>query len=203
MLRKVSWGVMTLLAALVAAYAVGNALVPTVRGGFVEELFAAKALRSFGHMAAGGVALAVGALQFSTRLRVRRPVVHRSLGKTYVAMVVVGGVSAFLLAPSSTGGVTAHFGFGILAVLWVTSALVAVARVRAGDYDGHRAWMIRSYSRCLAAVTLRIYLPISAVAGIPFEEAYPAISWLCWVPNLVVAEWLLVRSSIVPVDATA
>ena len=203
MLRKAGWGVMTLLAVLVAAYAVANAVVPGVRGGFVQDLFAAKALRSFGHMAAGGVALAVGALQFSTRLRVRRPVVHRRLGMTYVAMVVVGGVSALLLAPSSTGGVTAHFGFGILAVLWVTSAVVALVRVRAGDYAGHREWMIRSYALCLAAVTLRVYLPVSAISGIPFPEAYPAISWLCWVPNLVVAEWFLVRSSIAPVDAAA
>jgi hypothetical protein len=29
------------------------------------------------------------------------------------------------------------------------------------------------------------------VMGVPFERAYPAIAWLCWIPNLVVAEkWL-------------
>lgn len=51
--------------------------------------------------------------------------------------------------------------------------------------------MIRSYTLCLAAVTLRVYLPIAEAAGIPFESAYPAITWLCWVPNLVAAEWLV------------
>lgn len=48
--------------------------------------------------------------------------------------------------------------------------------------------MVRNVSLTLAAVSLRIYLPLSMLAGIPFELAYPAIAWLCWVPNLWVAE---------------
>ena len=53
--------------------------------------------------------------------------------------------------------------------------------------------MIRSCSLTLAAVTLRIYLPLSQLAGIPFAEAYQAVAWACWVPNLVVAEWRVLR----------
>jgi hypothetical protein len=52
--------------------------------------------------------------------------------------------------------------------------------------------MIRNFSLTFAAVTLRIYVPLSIALGIPFEQAYPAIAWLCWVPNLAVAEWALV-----------
>src|SRR5260370_20371385 len=58
--------------------------------------------------------------------------------------------------------------------------------------------MIRSYALTLAAVTLRIYLPASQIAGIPFPDAYQTISWLCWVPNLVVAEWWILRSRLAP-----
>jgi hypothetical protein len=57
----------------------------------------------------------------------------------------------------------------------------------------HRAWMLRSYALTFAAVTLRIWLPLSQIAGIPFQEAYAAIAWLCWVPNLVVVEWFILR----------
>jgi len=46
-----------------------------------------------------------------------------------------------------------------------------------------------------AAVTLRIYLPLSLAFGVQFATAYPAISWLCWVPNLFVAERFFVRRS--------
>jgi hypothetical protein len=60
-----------------------------------------------------------------------------------------------------------------------------------GNLDLHRRWMIRSYALTLAAVTLRIYLPASMLLGIPFPVAYPAIAWLCWVPNLLVAQWMI------------
>ncbi len=53
--------------------------------------------------------------------------------------------------------------------------------------------MIRSYALTFAAVTLRIYLPLSQIAGMPFDPAYQTISWLCWVPNLIVAEWIILR----------
>ncbi len=44
-----------------------------------------------------------------------------------------------------------------------------------------------------AAITLRIYLPLSIAARVPFSAAYPAIAWLCWIPNLFFAEWLVRR----------
>ena len=46
-----------------------------------------------------------------------------------------------------------------------------------------------------AAVTLRLYLPLAAVAGFSFAEAYPLVAWLCWLPNLVIAERALRRSA--------
>lgn len=30
-------------------------------------------------------------------------------------------------------------------------------------------------------------------SGLPFETAYPIVAWLCWVPNLVLAEALFVK----------
>jgi Predicted membrane protein (DUF2306) len=54
--------------------------------------------------------------------------------------------------------------------------------------------MYRSYALTLAAVALRIYMPLSFALGIGFEDAYQVVSWLCWVPNLVFVEaWLLPR----------
>jgi hypothetical protein len=64
--------------------------------------------------------------------------------------------------------------------------------------------MIRSYSLAFAAVTLRIYLPIAvAVMRIPFDQAYPAIAWLCWVPNLIVTEWWVLRRVPISVQSPA
>ena len=74
-----------------------------------------------------------------------------------------------------------------------TFTVTAVVRIRQGDRAAHRRWMIRSFALTLAAVTLRLYLPASLAAGLPFETAYPAIAWLCWVPNLIVAEVVVLR----------
>jgi uncharacterized membrane protein len=192
------WGLMTLLAAFVALYAVAGIAAPAMRPELIAELFARRALLAFGHLGGGAVAIVAGALQFSAELRFKAPRVHRLLGRTYVVAVVVSGVAGGALALSSQGDVAGHLGFGMLAVLWVTTAVIAWRTAVARDYVRHRAWMIRSYALCLAAVTLRLWLPLSMLAGIPFESAYPAIAWLCWVPNLVMAEWLVIPGSLAP-----
>jgi hypothetical protein len=56
--------------------------------------------------------------------------------------------------------------------------------------------MTRSYALIFAAVTLRIYLPVLRPA-LGQHAAYLIISWACWVPNLVFAEWL-VRTKLRP-----
>ena len=51
--------------------------------------------------------------------------------------------------------------------------------------------MIRSWALNLAAVTLGIYLLLVVAFDLPFLSWYRVISFLAWVPNLIVAElWL-------------
>jgi uncharacterized membrane protein len=198
--RTGAWILITVLALFVAAYAFMGIALPGVRSPVLGEIFASRTFRGIGHLGAGGVAITVGALQFSLKIRFGHPRVHRTLGKVYVIAVLISGTAGGLLAPWSDGGVPAHYGFGMLAVLWVSTAVIAWSSARAGDFVTHRAWMIRSYALCLAAVTLRLYLPMSGAVGLPFEAAYPAIAWLCWVPNLVIAEWLVIPSRVAPLD---
>jgi hypothetical protein len=103
--------------------------------------------------------------------------------------VLVGAPSGLVLATVSEGGWITHVGFGLLAVLWFATTAMAYTQIRARNIAAHQQWMIRSYALTLAAMMLRLYVPSAVVAGIPFESAYPLISWLCWVPNLIVAEW--------------
>jgi uncharacterized membrane protein len=139
----------------------------------------------------GAIALVAGAFQLNSRLRTSFIGVHRWLGRLYVFSVVIGAVAGFVLALHSFGGAIAQAGFGLLAVCWIGSTLNAFRHIRQGDLGTHRSWMIRSYALTLAALTLRVYLPSSQLAGFPMTMAYPAISWLCWVPNLLIAEWFV------------
>jgi uncharacterized membrane protein len=192
-LRKAGWTLMTFLALSIAAYAAMVLLRPGFGPAFVADRRAVMPWALSGHLAGGLVALALGPWQLNARLRQRALGLHRWMGRGYVVAVAVGGCSALALARVSMEGFVTHVGFGLLAVLWLASTLQAYLRIRASDQAGHRRWMIRSYSLTLAAVTLRIYLPLSQLAGIPFAEAYQAVAWACWVPNLVVTEWLVLR----------
>jgi uncharacterized membrane protein len=145
------------------------------------------------HIAGAAIALFTGALQHLAPLRARFQAFHRALGRIYVLCVLVGGVAALVLAPRSDGGMVAHVGFGLLGAWWLVTTFQAYRLARARRLVEHRKWMTRSYALTLAAVTLRIYLPIAMGRGIPFETAYPVIAWLCWVPNALIAEALVRR----------
>lgn len=51
--------------------------------------------------------------------------------------------------------------------------------------------MIRSFALTLAAVTLRLYLILLEFLPVEFDDGYRAISFLCWVPNWIIAELYL------------
>lgn len=77
-MKKILWAVMAFLSLAIAAYAWVSVASPDSRAPFVADLFSEKALRTAGHLGAGGIALVTGALQFNTGLRQRRPRAHRS-----------------------------------------------------------------------------------------------------------------------------
>jgi uncharacterized membrane protein len=190
--RMLGWLIMTVLALAIASYAVAVLLVPKFGPPFVGEHRAVTPLALYAHLAGGAGALALGPWQFSVAVRTRALHVHRWIGRSYVVAVLTGGVGGLVLAPRSMHGLVTHLGFGLLGILWIVATLQAYRRIRVGDVESHRAWMTRSFALTLAAVTLRVYLPLSQVAGIPFADAYQAVSWMCWVPNLIVAEWWFV-----------
>lgn len=54
--------------------------------------------------------------------------------------------------------------------------------------------MVYSFSATFAAVTLRFWLPLLlGLFRLDFSVAYPIVAWLCWVPNLLVARWIVSR----------
>lgn len=189
--RKTGWAVMLVLALSIALYAALVLLLPGFGPPFVAERRAVMPLVVIGHLAGGVIAMTIGPFQLNTRLREKAFGRHRWMGRTYAVAVLVGGSCALILSFWSQQGFVTHAGFGMLAVLWLTSTVMAWRRILAGDQAGHRRWMIRSYALTLAAVTLRIWLPLWLAAGLPFGPAYQAVAWVCWVPNLVIAEWLV------------
>ncbi len=141
------------------------------------------------HVAGAVTALVLGALQFLPVLR--RIGGHRWIGRVYVLGCLVGGAAGLVLSFGSSAGPIATAGFGSLAVLWITVNILGWRAALERRFADHRRWMIRSWALTLAAVTLRLYLPTVMILHLPFLPAYRAIAFLCWVPNILIAELYL------------
>jgi len=196
---RIGWGILLLLCLGVVAYSARYLLHP--------PRTPAEALGNplgvpwlWIHVAGSVVALALGPFQFLPALRRSGVKPHRWIGRTYVLGCLVGGGAGLILAAGSSAGPIATAGFGGLALIWIATNLLGWRAAVHGRFDVHRRWMIRSWALTLAAVTLRIYLPLVMIFGLPFLPAYQAISFLAWVPNLLLAElWLRRRAGTEPV----
>ncbi|MGN8553883.1 UNVERIFIED_CONTAM: DUF2306 domain-containing protein [Microbacterium sp. SLM126] len=159
------------------------------------------------HVVFGGLALLLSPFQFWAGLRERYPRIHRTVGRIYLVAVAIGGVAAVALAPFNTAGFVGFFGFGALGVFWLYASWRGYRAIRAGERNIHRAWMMRSFALTYAAVTLRLWLGLLIAVQLPFagsapdvdamfRNAYAAVPFMCWLPNIVVAELIIRRAGL-------
>ncbi|MFM7056967.1 MAG: DUF2306 domain-containing protein [Planctomycetota bacterium] len=146
----------------------------------------------YSHIFAAAVALLAGPWQFMPSLRASRPRLHRWLGRIYLLIGVgVGGVSALYMSWFAFGGAVSTAGFGSGALVWLYTGVQGYRSALRREWAHHRRWMVRSFAMALAAVTLRLCLGLGIALGWPFEVFYPALAWLSWVPNAIVAEYMV------------
>ena len=141
----------------------------------------------YGHILLGGLALLIGWVQFSKKLRNANLKRHRNVGKVYVISAFVSSVCAIYIGFYATGGLISSIGFISLGLVWLYTTAKAYLAIRNGDLHLHQGMMIYSYAACFAAVTLRIWLPLLVLAIGDFEVAYRYVAYLCWVPNMIFA----------------
>lgn len=190
MIGKSAFAIMALLAASVALYSLRFYGVPAghwldVDAG-IREVIARVPVQALTHMLIAPIALLLGPFQFYPKLRTRYPQVHRWSGRVYVTACVVAGIAGLAASPYASGGPVAGLGFGILAVLWVSTTLGAWRAAVRRRFALHRLLMRFSYAMTFGAVTLRLQIPLGFVLG---YSSYSAMSvWLAytsWIPNVV------------------
>lgn len=186
-----SLGVVGYAVAVYGLLPLGAAVHPEMRVTFEGH----DRLGIYGHVFASALALAIGPFQFWDRLRSSRPALHRWSGRLYLGLgVMVGGLTGLFVAFNAFGGPLARVGFACLAAGWLFSGFRAYQAIRSGSLASHRRWMVRNFSLTFAAVTLRLWLPCMVISGVSMNVAYPVVAWLCWVPNLILAELLFNRA---------
>src|SRR5438045_4069384 len=112
----------------------------------------------FAHVYMSIWVLLAGFTQFSKSLRARNAKLHRVLGYFYaIDVLFITGPAGLIMGFYANGGITSKVAFVTLAILWLTCTAMAVKKAKAGDYDAHRDFMIRSYALTLSALTLRAW----------------------------------------------
>jgi hypothetical protein len=186
-LAKVLWYLLVLFA-LVNALEALRYLLPHVPFPAALDNFSERRIGLSLHALGGAIALLAGPLQFVPRLRESNWNRHRLLGWIYCGAVLLGWCASLWIAPHSQTGWIASAGFLALGAGWIVTTGLALRFILRGDAMRHRRWMIRSFALTAAAITLRMYLPLIFVFHWNLSIAYPAIAWLCWIPNAIAAE---------------
>lgn len=209
--RQFLWGLMAIFAIAIAITAIAPyATFNTANFNQATAHYATGSLLNliglYTHIFASGIALVLGPFQFLTKVRQRRPTLHRWMGRIYLVGILFGGLSALIIAPTMISGLVGAIGLSTLAVLWLWTGGMAYKTIRAGNTVAHREWMTRNYALTFAAVTLRLWLGILIGTQLPFlmtknggdfdalfVEVYRVVMWLAWVPNLITAEMIVQR----------
>ena len=195
-MKKASWILIGISATLIGLYPLIYFLADRRFGLLASksaELLSDTAwnIAFYGHILLGGLALLIGWLQFSSALRRQRIKIHRTIGKLYVIAVLISGFCGLYIAMHATGGMISILGFFSLGLVWLSTTILGFKAIKNGNIALHQKFMIYSYAACFAAVTLRIWLPtLTSIMG-EFIGAYRIVAWLCWVPNMIVAYFIV------------
>jgi hypothetical protein len=183
------WWLMTIMSGGTAIYA-AHYFLGRPTGHFGEHFPILLA-----HITGGSVALLLGPWQFSTKLRERALNLHR-WARTHLSGRSRARVTRWIHA-----GILFRGGSSDTLRLWRSCRTVVRHRadsIQANSSRQHRIAPPVDGSQ-LRAHSCRGYaaheLPLMLVARMQFSHAYVIVSWLCWVPNLLVADWLLRRQA--------
>jgi uncharacterized membrane protein len=164
---------------------------------FLRQRYAPIPWLMLAHGVPGALALFLGVLQFSSRLRQRYLQLHRVMGRIYVGSVAISGPVAVAVAISLPLP-TLFMATLIQAVGWLTTTATALYCVRTGRIQQHREWMMRSYPFAAVFVVARVILHIPAiermgVLGVA-TVVWSVIATACFLPSFVIA-WQALAAS--------
>ena len=104
------------------------------------------------HTLAGILALVIGPINFSSRIRERHRKLHRVLGRAYVIAVFVGAFTGIALASGRPG----LPGTSMQAAAWIVCTTAAFITARNRQIVQHWQWMARSYAVTFTFVSSRV-----------------------------------------------
>jgi len=147
----------------------------------------------YSHIFGSGIILICGFFQFNGKISLK---IHKALGRIYVyGILFFAAPGGFVMTFFINRGTPVLLSFLFQNLLWVIFTIGTIISIKKQDVENHSAMAIRSYSLAFAAVTLRFYIWLFHIfgTGTSFENNYVIIALLSWIPNLIIAEWVIKR----------
>jgi uncharacterized membrane protein len=145
------------------------------------------------HGLMGACALLLGPMQFSDRLRRRFALLHRVVGRFYVAGVFVAApLGAYIQYYEERMGSPRSFSFaaGTDAALWMITTGIAMYFIFMGKVQQHRQWMVRSFAVAIVFLEVRVILGVTGWETLG-EAASETVVWACVAFSLLFADMVL------------
>jgi hypothetical protein len=151
------------------------------------------------HIFSAPFVLIAGVTQFSRTLMYEKAQWHRNIGKMYVATILfLSAPAGLVMSFYANGNLVSKFSFAFLSVLWWVVTFWSYRLIRNKKILEHGNWMLRSYALTFSAITLRLYMFVISKFHLfstwTDADIYVMLSFMSWIPNLVVAEILIARS---------
>ncbi|MBC7488247.1 MAG: DUF2306 domain-containing protein [Cytophagaceae bacterium] len=145
------------------------------------------------HISTSLIVLFTGIFQFVNYLLVHYPRLHRVFGKTYLVTVLfLSAPSGLIMSFYANGGLWSKISFVCVSLLWWLFSFIAYQKIKKRKIEQHINFMIRSYALTLSAISLRLYVVfLPHIFHLHSHEMYTLVAWLSWVPNLLIAEWII------------
>jgi uncharacterized membrane protein len=154
--------------------------------------FWARNIGLFTHIFFGMTAFLLGPFQFISAIRKRWVKTHRTMGKIYLCCIAVAAPAAIYMAITSQVNFVYASGLFSLALVWMTTSLIAYISIRKGLTSIHREWMVRSYVVTFSFATFRLFDDLLGGWGVgPDDLRLALMSWSCWAVPLFFTEVIL------------
>lgn len=157
------------------------------------------------HIVSAFIALLTGFFQFVDRIRLKKPRIHRFLGRVYVYSVFISGLLSLASIFYAEDFMKAT-SFLILSLAWLFTCWKGYRTAINRQYDEHRKWMIRSFGMTLVAVSARLLVPVLLLLyfilhgfSLPhgmetvIGEVLNVNIWAGLILNFVVVEWVILK----------
>jgi hypothetical protein len=198
---RILWLITLLLVAIGFAAVIRRTLTLFVLSpappNFPEETgFARHLLLTMAHIIPGLIFITLGPLQFVRALRIRRPGLHRWMGRlVLISGVIIGCTALVMSSQMAIGGANETAATIFFAILFLFALVKAFLSIRQRKVALHREWMIRMFAIGLAVATVRpivgMFFATRSITHLTPHDFFGMAFWIGFTIHLIAAEiWI-------------